>query len=388
MKDAVSGKAGDILRSPVTAKRVSDAEDWWISKRYSARLEDGTLRGVQIVVHRGFVADGEVRVHLRVVEAPQLPKEVDEQSSNYLRILNTNLRRQVMLPFPGVPVRAQIGDAVGEAVTDRHGYASMKFQVEGLDAGWHEVTVQTLPEEEDLAQFSDSGRVLQPDLDAPFLVVSDIDDTVLRTGITEGFSAVRRSLLGNAHSRKAVSGMASLYRGLERGVVAEDGTQPARSPFFYLSTGPWFAYEPLVQFLQLRGYPRGPLLLTDWGPTDKYLRRSGVEHKKKALRRLQSAYPELPKVLIGDAGQNDPDIYVDFARENPDVIKWILIVKPGSGADEQMTALRNRVPELRDEGIPILVVDDALAAAQDAVDLGLCDEVTIEEVETELGAVF
>ena len=86
MKDAVSGKAGDILRSPVTAKRVSDAEDWWISKRYSARLEDGTLRGVQIVVHRGFVADGEVRVHLRVVEAPQLPKEVDEQSSNYLRI--------------------------------------------------------------------------------------------------------------------------------------------------------------------------------------------------------------------------------------------------------------------------------------------------------------
>ena len=375
-------KAEEVLRSPTTAERVAGVEDWWISRRYSARVEDGTLRGVQLVVHRGWVSQGVARVHLRVVEAPQLPEDGDS-SLNYLRVMNTNLRRHVVLPFPGVQVQIRMGDAMAEAVTDRHGFAAAKVPVGDVEPGWHQVSVNTVPEEEGLSEFSDTGRVLQPSPRSPFLVVSDIDDTVLRTGLNEGFAAVRRTLLGNAHSRSPVDGMSSLYRGLERGVVDDTGELPPRPPFFYLSTGSWAFYEMLVQFLQLRGYPRGPLFLTDWGPTEKYLRRSGVGHKKKTLRRLHAGYPDLPMVLIGDAGQHDADTYVDFAREHPEAVKWILIVKAGEKSEERMAELQRRIPDLREEGIPILAADNALEAANDAVDMGLCDEVTIEEVETQ-----
>jgi phosphatidate phosphatase APP1 len=387
MKNAAADKMDEVLRSETTARRISDVEDWLIRRRYDASVEEGKLRGVHVVVHRGYVAGGVARVHLRVVEAPELP---EDSPIPYWDVLNANLRRHVVLPFPGVRVRARIADADahGEGITDRHGFAAFTFPAEGLAPGWHEVEVQTVPEDEHLHEFSDAGRVLQPSDRAPFLVVSDIDDTVLRTGLDEGISAVRRTLFRDAHTRRAVPGMSSLYRGLERGLPDGDDELGPRPPFFYVSTGSWAFYEMLVQFLQLRGYPRGPLFLTDWGPSEKYLRRSGVQHKKKTLRRLRSAYPDKPMVLIGDSGQNDPDIYVDFARDHPDAVKWIVIVKAGDGSEEKTELLRRRVPHLREEGIPILVADNALEAAQDAVDLGLCDRVTLEEVETELGALF
>ena len=53
-----------------------------------------------------------------------------------------------------------------------------------------------------------------------------------------------------------------------------------------------------------------------------------------------------------------------------------------------MAELRRKIPSLREEGIPILASENALEAAKDAMDMGLCDDVTLEEVETELGALF
>ena len=384
--DAAGGKLDDVLSSPTTAKRVSDIENWLTRRRYTARMEEGELRGIHVVVHRGYVAQGIARVHLRVIEAPRLPD--GSSSIPYWDVLNTNLRRHAVLPFPGVRVRVHLGESSGEGITDNHGFAAITLPAGDLAGGWHEVQVETVPDKEGMHEFTDTGRVLQPSARAPFLVVSDIDDTVLRTGLAEGLTALRRTLLRDAHTRRAVPGMSSLYRGLERGLPDADGDYGPQTAFFYLSTGSWAFYEMLVQFLQLRGYPRGPLFLTDWGPQEKYLMRSGVEHKKKSLRRLARAYPGTAMVLIGDSGQNDPDVYVDFARDHPEAVKWILIMDAGEGAAEKTETLRKRIPHLREEGIPILLADNALVAAEDAVLLGLVDDVTPEEVETEMGAIF
>jgi phosphatidate phosphatase APP1 len=43
------------------------------------------------------------------------------------------------------------------------------------------------------------------------------------------------------------------------------------------------------------------------GPTERYLRRSGAEHKRTAIRRLLEAYPKLPFALIGDRGRGEAD---------------------------------------------------------------------------------
>lgn len=385
LKDSATAKIDEVVRSPDTAKRVSDLEAKYSERRRKAHLEEGKLRGIRVLVHRGWVAGDQARVYARVVESPRLPE--DASRIPYWDVLAANVRRHGVLSFPGVAVRARLGDATGDGVTDGQGYASIHIDVPGLPPGWHEVEVTTHPDDPDSGQFRGTDKVLKPDPAARFAVVSDIDDTILLTGLAEGMVALRRTLFRDAQTRRAVPGMASLYRGLERGTRGPDDPPPAPPAFFYLSTGSWAFYEMLTQFLQLHGYPRGPLFLTNWGPSDRYLRRSGVEHKKLALARLREGYPDLPFVLLGDSGQKDPQIYLGFAQEHPGTVEAIVIIKAGDAAAERTDELHAAAEQWRSDGVPFYVANNAREAAVTLQNLGLVDAVTLEEVDTELGGM-
>lgn len=135
----------------------------------------------------------------------------------------------------------------------------------------------------------------------------------------------------------------------------------------------------------MRGFPVGPMFLTDWGPTERYLRRSGAEHKRTAIRRLLEAYPTMKFVLIGDSGQRDALTYEEMARAFPGRIELILIRQVGDDDDERNIELRSRAAELRIIGIPLHLVPDASVAAELAHGIGLCDDETLVEVRSELG---
>ena len=89
-------------------------------------------------------------------------------------------------------------------------------------------------------------------------------------------------------------------------------------PVIYLSTGAWNTAPSLTRFLRRNGYPPGPMLLTDWGPTHTGWFRSGQDHKRSALARLARELPHVKWLLVGDDGQNDPKIYTEFATRRPD----------------------------------------------------------------------
>ena len=236
---------------------------------------------------------------------------------------------------------------------------------------------------EDVEPASGTGSVVKPSLRAPFLVISDIDDTILLTGLTEGVAMVTRTLLRDAEERRAIPGMAALYRGLARGLPNRAGNRRPEPTFFYVSTGSWSFYSLLEQFVELRGFPRGPMFLTDWGPTERYLRRSGAEHKRTAIRRLFEAYPGMQFVLVGDSGQRDPLTYEEMARAFAGHVKLIVIRQVGSDDDDRNSELREKAVALRDEGIPIYLVADAAEAAGLAHGLDLCDAQTLQEVTAE-----
>lgn len=382
---SASGRLDDAVRSTDTAKRVSELEDRFMRHRREGKLRDGTLRGVRVIVHRGWVSRGVARVHVAVKEAPDLP---ESSLIPYWEILTTNLRRHVTLAFPGVVVRINLAGVTTEEETDRHGFAAFSIDIQDLDPGWHEVEARVSAMGSGKADFVGKGRILLPPDNARVAIISDIDDTVIRTGLDEGLTAFRRTLFGEADTRRSIRGMSSLYRGLSRGVIDDSGQAPGRPGVFYVSAGSWAFYEMLVQFLQLRGYPRGPLFLTDWGPSDRYLHRSGKDHKIQAISRIAEGYPDLPLVLIGDSGQEDPEIYTELANKYPGRVALILIISAGRGSTDKTEHWRNRSPELRAQGVPLYVIDDALEGARLCRDLEMCDELTVEEVETEMGAIF
>ncbi|MBK6762282.1 MAG: DUF2183 domain-containing protein [Micrococcales bacterium] len=369
------------LRSPETAAAVAQIEGRLTRRRREQKLESGAFRGTHLVVYRGYVAGGVAKVRVRVVEAPELP---GDSRIPYWGTVQSNLRRHGALALVGVEVELRIGKHSGREITDSRGYANFSVPVPRLRSGWHDAfAVTTAIEGGDAA--SGAGRVLKPAAKAPFAVISDIDDTILVSGLTEGLTAVKQALMRDANTRSAVRGMSSLYRGLARGVPGPGGGRKPEPAFFYVSTGSWSFYEMLQQFIQLRAFPQGPMFLTDWGPTERYLRRSGAEHKRVAIRRLFESYPDTSFVLIGDSGQRDPLTYEEMAREFPGHVRLILIRQVGPAKDERNAELAAHATALRGEGIPLYLVRDPGHAADLAHALDLVDEETVLEVNTELG---
>ncbi len=361
------------LRSVETAQAVSDLEDRLSRWRRERKLGKGTLRATHAVAYRGFAAGGAAHVRLRVIEHPP----VAEPDAGHPRtaLLRTNVRRFVALPLAGVRVRVALGEAGADLVTDRRGYATATLSCTGLRPGWHEYICTTRPDDPDEAAATALGKVLVPDPTAPLAVLSDIDDTVLRTGLTEGFVAVRRTLLGDARTRRPVPGMAALYRALQSSPAA--GPAPS---FWYLSTGPWVLYDLLAEFLGVNGFPAGPLFLTDWGPNRRYLMRSGREHKRAWLRRLFDTCPASSFVLVGDSGQGDADVYLEAARAHRGRVAAILVLDVGAHQHVRAVELGVWEDVLVDEGVPFYFVSGAVEAAQVLASLGLVAADAIDDV--------
>jgi len=371
------------LRSPETAAVVAGIENSITKRRREQKMKSGAFRGLHVVVYRGFVADGVAKVRVRVVESPELP---GDSRIPYWDVAQANLRRHAALAIVGVAVELRIGAHTATEVTDDHGFANFSLPVPKLRVGWHDAHAMTTPIE-DGEVATGTGRVIKPSLQAPFLVISDIDDTILVTGLTEGVAMVTRTVLREADKRRAIAGMSSLYRGLARGVPNRTGNRKPEPTFFYVSTGSWSFYPLLQQFMQLRAFPQGPMFLTDWGPTERYVRRSGAEHKRTAIRRLFEAYPKMPFVLIGDSGQRDALTYAEMAREFPGRVRLIIIRQVGDDDDDRNIAVREQAETLRAEGIPFHLVLDAARAAELCQAEGLCDEETLVEVAGESGEV-
>ncbi|MCQ9367664.1 DUF2183 domain-containing protein [Brevibacterium sp. 50QC2O2] len=150
-----------------------------------------------------------------------------------------------------------------------------------------------------------------------FGIVSDVDDTVMVTHLPRPMLAAWNSFILSEHARSAVAGMSVLY---DRLIYMRPN-----SPMFYLSTGAWNVAPTLKRFLSRNLYPAGPLLLTDWGPTNTRMFRSGVEHKRNSLERLAREFPHMKWLLVGDNGQHDEEIYAEFAENHPQNVAAVAI---------------------------------------------------------------
>lgn len=216
-------------------------------------------------------------------------------------------------PVREVEVTVRVGNALVTAMTDRGGYFDVVVEGHGLDDEWVTAQIATEGARDTTAPIRLIGD------DVRFGMVSDIDDTCLVTSLPRPMLAAWNSFVLVETARRAVPGMAGLYRAL----LAREPD----APVIYLSTGAWNAEPILRRFLRRHGFPVGPLLLTDWGPTDNSWFRSGQGHKRAQLRRLASEFPYISWLLVGDDGQHDPKIYEEFTLEQPDHVAGIAIRK-------------------------------------------------------------
>lgn len=303
---------------------------------------------------------------VRIGDAPSSPR-------SRRATLRVSLARflTVEVPRASVTIHAPGGDVVVQ--TNRDGYVDHELQLSGVAPGWLELGLSG----PDGAHAT--ARVLLVDPAVDVGVISDVDDTILHTGLTRGLDFLRATLLTDVEERTPLPGAAVLYRAL----VTKPG-KPER-PVFYVSTSPWNLHEMLLQFVSMRGFPLGPLLLTDWGPSHTGLFRVGAQaHKPALVRRLLDEHPHLRLVLIGDSGQEDPEIYADIARDHPSRVAAIYIRRVTGldlGRNDEIDALAAEITAL---GVPMRAVDDSVQIAEHASEHGLMDAGAVAAVRVEL----
>jgi phosphatidate phosphatase APP1 len=276
----------------------------------------------------------------------------------------------VEIPACSVVVRGPVEQKVGR--TDRQGYVDVLIEAGDLEPGWHRLDVTATWRGRSVDAML---PVLVVDPLATLAVVSDLDDTVIESGITRGLEVLRLTLLTEVTDRTPLPGAAELYRALS--VPRGEGSVPV----FYLSTSPWNLYELLTRFLVLRKFPAGPLLLTDWGPSRTNLFRVPIEeHKLTLIRSLLAHHPALRVVLIGDTGQLDPEIYATVAQEAPERV-WAVYVRRTVGmSNKRAVELHGLTRRVAACGVPMLVVEDSVQIAEHAAGIGLLDAADVQAV--------
>ena len=243
-------------------------------------------------------------------------------------------REFIGAPAMNVPVRVTIGDRSVDSVTDASGLIDVTVRGHGFAPGWHTVWLSTDGAEDVEAEVLVIGTKQR------IGVVSDIDDTVISTMLPRPLIAAWNTFVREEGARQAVPGMATLYRQI--------ADRHPGIPFVYLSTGSWNIAPNLRRFLRRQGFPSGPMLLTDWGPTNTGWFRSGQQHKRSSLRRLARDFPHIQWVLLGDDGQHDPKLYAEFAAARPEAVRAIGIRQLSVG--EQV--LSHGLPVANDELVP------------------------------------
>jgi len=327
---------------------------WGLRERY------GRLGPVQIVPYRGYGTRQRATLRGRVIEASVLERSLPADTR--WRNIRRMLRRFNSHELPDAGVRAELGGAVASARTDHEGYFQMEMvspELEGPGAwklGFVEVTDAKV---RGLKPARAATEVLVPGDDAELCVVSDIDDTVLQTHVTQRLKMIWVTLSGSAYTRMPFEGTSELY-----GALAAGSSGHANNPVFYVSKSPWNLYDFLIDFLEYHRLPRGPLLLRDIG-----LRESPpLDHKTQAVLELLSTYPDLPFVLIGDSGERDADVYVTAAERHPNRVRVIYIRDLGGPAPSHAELLRQRAKAC---GSEILWVAHAQLALEHARARGL-----------------
>jgi phosphatidate phosphatase APP1 len=336
-------------------------------------------RGVVLQPYRGYGSREEVFLIGRVFRQSHTNHGGGEDDlAAHLRDIG---RRIVRRAVANATVRARFGDAERRAVTDRDGYFRIHLKVRELAPSedcWHAMDLVLEHPEPARA----TAQIFIPPRHCRFVVISDIDDTVMFTGVAGKLKMLWRLFVQDAESRVAFPGVAALYRALHAGASGNE-----RNPMLYVSRAPWGIYDVLDEFFKMHDIPVGPMLfLREWGITWKSpLPRKAEDHKRELIGNMLALYKDLPFVLIGDSGQHDPEVYRQIVDEYPGRVAAVYI-RNVSRDETRIREIEELAKAVTSAGSGMVLAADSLAMAEHAAGLGLIGRDAPAKVRTEIGA--
>ncbi len=292
-----------VHRAALKAERIAD------------QLFSRTGKGRKIDAYIGYATADQIILRGRVLSRLRHASAVEGQT----RLRNLRQMLGMFLTDEVRDVTVRCGNS--EAMTDEEGYFTLLLPRDAR-TGWG--TEQVYIEDSEVAA---PCLFFVPAVDARFIVISDIDDTMLETGAYSLMRNLYTSFTGNSLTRHVFPDAIDLMN-----TLSENG----RNPVFYVSSSPWNLHDFLSDIFDNTGLVRGPMFLRDLGLSDtKFITDGHGSHKGASIDHILRANPDLPAILLGDTGQHDAQIYRDVIERHKDRIIAVGLRTPGAGIDAQ-----------------------------------------------------
>jgi len=208
--------------------------------------------------------------------------------------------------LPGAIVSVTGIPGIMRVKADQHGFISLKLPA-GLSPGVLSVTLNLTtdgwtsePATLKVAVFDDSPGVG---------VISDIDDTLIDTGILHKVELLKKTFLNSSWEIKAFPEVPETLT-----LLAGKGTDGLpKIPLFYLSGSPWGLHSRISDFFDRAGFPHGAMILR------RYSQESidPAKFKYPHLEEIYKAFPHKTWILLGDSGEKDPEVYAAISKAYP-----------------------------------------------------------------------
>ncbi len=255
---------------------------------------------------------------------------IDLAQKNILVLLRNTWRRFETDEVRHSEVEIRVGDKVFTGETNDNGYYRIEHKTSGLlnqtnNEGWLSYTITFVDHKEQKNVAPGKvfqGSMLIPNTRAEYGVISDIDDTILHTGVTSFLKirAIFNTFFTHVGKRLPLPGSPELYQKFHKGKNGKE-----RNPIFYVSNSPWNLFQYLNYFLDEKKFPRGPILLRELRLNIFRKNKNEKPHKIKEIENIIKTYPYLKFILIGDCGEKDPIFYKEIAENHPDRILAIYL---------------------------------------------------------------
>ncbi|WP_159021798.1 App1 family protein [Formosa sp. L2A11] len=282
---------------------------------------------LQIIAFQSYGTSSHFYLRGRALE----DETIDLEQKGLFKLLINTYKRFESDEVKNVELNLRLPDnTVVKVKTDSRGYFKSEEHLENLDhltnkEGWLEV-VASYSDVNIKRKITNENRfpaqILIPSKTAKFGVISDIDDTIMLTGVASvlKWRVLVNTFFKGAFKRIPLEGAAEFYNMLHQGVSGKEA-----NPIFYVSHSPWNLYRYLKFFLKTNNFPKGPILLRSMNTIFKKKKAHEKPQKQMEIINILNMYPELSFILIGDNGEHDADIYIEIAELFPNRILAIYL---------------------------------------------------------------
>ncbi|BFZ58979.1 hypothetical protein PYCC9005_006047 [Savitreella phatthalungensis] len=305
------------------------------------RLSDHTFLGsAKHVLQRKEVPSaiqpsGQLSGSSKSDEMPKSPKFERHYGDHDLATCHANLTTRIA-PFLSRPVsgrnmRARVFDSDMELATEvlttnDVGHFRTQLKVSGCAASAKslQVVVGFADSDQDVARID--VEVIDQD---GISIISDMDDTVKHTGVVDGMREAFRNAFVKDLWRLEISGVRQWYARM-----AQTG-----SVLHYVSNAPYQLWPTLASFIRTTKLPTGSVHLKAYSGVLQGIWEPAADKKRASVESILVDFPHRKFLLIGDSGEQDLELYTEFALLRPHQIAGIFIRNVSTERDYTSTGV-------------------------------------------------